>query len=184
MSKKYIAQVEKYDFVFPNNDLFEYDVEIIHDLKNNSVNGTISNFIASFTNNNKSLSISFDYTWNLNGAEPSFLKNGQLSLLSVHMLTPNQQYFKPWILIDNESTSNVSATSVSSSVNFTYSYNNTTLPQGNYYFEFRFIGHRCIYPLGVKYPISYPVPTPTPTASPTSTPISANCTLNGTAISV
>jgi len=46
MSNKYISQINKQNFVYPNNDIAEYDVDIIHDINNNSVSGTVTNFTA------------------------------------------------------------------------------------------------------------------------------------------
>ena len=46
MSRKYISQVNNQNFVFPNNEVSEYDVEIIHDVNDNCVSGSVINFSA------------------------------------------------------------------------------------------------------------------------------------------
>ena len=74
MSKKYIAQINNSNFVYPNNKLAEYDVEIIHELKENSVSGTTSGLSISYNSGTGNISISFTYQWLLNSAEP-FISN-------------------------------------------------------------------------------------------------------------
>jgi len=165
MSKKYIAQIENTNFIFPNNDLYEYDVEIIHDINNNFVSGNVTNLVAELVNSNTELTITFDYNWLLNGAEPQNLSNGHLSVMSIHLMTPDQQYFKPWILIDNISNSDNSQTNLSGSYSYTYN-PGKTLPYGLYVLEFRFIAHRCIFPIVSNYNIPEP-----------------DCSLDGTAVS-
>ena len=46
MSRKYISQVDNQNFVFPNNEVAEYDVDIIHDVNDNCVNGSVIAFSA------------------------------------------------------------------------------------------------------------------------------------------
>jgi len=41
MPIKYIKQIINQDFVYPNNEVSEYDQEIVHDLNENSVSGTV-----------------------------------------------------------------------------------------------------------------------------------------------
>jgi len=165
MSKKYIGQIINPNFIYPNNELYEYDQEIIHDINNNMVSGSVTNFTAGFTNNNQSIAITFDYTWVKNGSEPSFLSNGQLSVLSVHLMTATQKYFKPWTCVYNVSTTATTSNTVSGSVSTTIPFG-YTLVEGVYYFEFRFIAHRCILPAVINAQINYIQPTPTPTATP------------------
>ena len=191
MSKKYIKQITSNNFIYPNNELYEYDTEIIHDINNNMVSGNVTNFAVTYTNNNQSLVISFDYSWALNSAEPSFLKNGQLSVLSLHMMTSTQKYFKPWQCIYNVSSSSTSAQTLTGTTSTTIDFGQV-MPQGDYTFEFRFIAHRCIFPIVANYTATYPAtPTPTPTstpglpaATPTPTPTLNPCTLAGTAVYV
>ena len=148
MSKKYIAQNDVHNFVYANNTLAQYDTEIIHDLKEDTVTGTVSNFNLSISSGN--LNVTFDYEWYLNSAEPFINNTGQLSVLSLHMTTPDKQYFKPWINVGYISDSNVNLTNKTGSASFSVSPSNagvSAFVTGNYFFEVRFIGHRSIYPV-------------------------------------
>ena len=80
MSKKYVAQVNSTNFVYPNNTLAEYDVDIIHDLKENSVSGTTTGFSALYDSETGNINISFTYQWYLNSAEPFIANNGELNI--------------------------------------------------------------------------------------------------------
>lgn len=89
------------------------------------------------------------------------------------MLAADQNYFKPWRCIDLISSGVTGST--------TYSGNNTItvtptqmgiseFKYGTYYFEFRFIGSKSIYPICYTYSATtLPTPTPTPTITPTPT---------------
>ena len=44
MSRKYIKQINDYNFVYPNNLIYEYDTEIVHDINDNSVSGITNSF--------------------------------------------------------------------------------------------------------------------------------------------
>ena len=46
MSNQYIPQINNQNFVYPNYELAEYDVDIIHDINNNSVSGFVTSFSA------------------------------------------------------------------------------------------------------------------------------------------
>ena len=119
MSKRYIPQTPNNDFVYPNYDKVEYDVEIIHNINNNVVSGSISGLTLSY--NISSLTLSYTYTWNKNGAEVFIRNSGTLAVLSVHMLTPNQEYLKPWRIIDSISQANITGTTFSVSITRTLS---------------------------------------------------------------
>ena len=97
MSKKFIQEYQNNNFVYPNNDPYEYGVDIIHNINNNYVTGSISGFTVAYSGSN--LAVSFNYQWLLNGAVPYIAQNGYLNVLSVHMMAPNQNYFKPWRMI-------------------------------------------------------------------------------------
>ena len=171
MSRKYIRQIINQDFVYPNNEISEYDVEIVHDINDNCVSGTVNSFSAT-TVTSTGITFSVNYTWNLNGAEPFIRNSNVLSLMSIHMLAPGQNYYKPWRVILSQSTSIISSTTFTGGGTFTITPANvglTSFGNGPYYFEFRFIGHRCISPVCVTLNLT-PAPTPTPTATPTSTP--------------
>ena len=132
MANKYIAQVENKNFVFPNNDLFEYDVDIIHDINNNSVTGSVSNFVVNITG--PTMTIDFDYHWALNGAERQLLSGGDISIMSLHIMFPDKQYFKPWLCIDNISDENNEITSKTGHQQTIYTQAGG-FPQGTYVFE-------------------------------------------------
>jgi hypothetical protein len=171
MSKKYIAQNNVSNFVYPNNTLTQYDVEIIHDLKEDTVTGTVSNF--TMTNSGSNLIVSFNYTWNLNTAEPFINNIGQISLLSLHMMTPDKLYFKPWINVGYVSDANTSLTTKSGTASFTITpamAGTSSFNSGDYFYEVRFIGHRSIYAVPMQSTEIAATPTPTPTPTPSATP--------------
>jgi hypothetical protein len=180
MSRKYIAQVDSLDFVYPNNFTAEYDLEIVHDINNNCVSGVTTVFSAT-TINSTGITFNIQGSWSLNGAEPYVnINGGFLSLASIHMMGPTQSYYRPWRLVDNISSTGLTNTNVSFNENFTVlpSYLGLTgFTTGTYYFEVRMIGKKCVYPICVILPItvsppSSPTPTPTNTPTPTVTPTS------------
>jgi hypothetical protein len=173
MGRKYIRQIINQNFVYPNNEVPEYDLEIVHDINDNSVSGTITNFSA-VTATTTGITFSYDYTWAKNGAEPFISDFGVLNLVSVHMMTPSQSYYKPWRCINVVSSTGTTITTSSGTINTGVitpaMLGVNTFTSGTYYFEFRFIGHRAIYPICAQLSISpTPVITPTPTPTPTPT---------------
>jgi hypothetical protein len=175
MGRKYIRQIINQNFVYPNNEVPEYDLEIVHDINDNSVSGTITNFSA-VTATTTGITLSYDYTWSKNNAEPFVSDFGTLNLVSLHMLTPSQSYYKPWRCINVVSSTGTTITTSSGTVNTGVitpaMLGVNTFVSGVYYFEFRFIGHRAIYPICAQLTINpTPVVTPTPTpVTPTPTP--------------
>jgi hypothetical protein len=174
MSRKYIKQYLDQNFVFPNNDVYEYDTEIVHDINNNSVSGTVLNLTAT-TVTASSIVLTYDWTWAQNGAEIWINPDGTQQLISVHILAPGQDYFKPWRLVDVVSTGTTGNTTYSGSDTVTIQpgyLGLTYLPSGQYFIEFRFIGHRAIYPAcgSLTLVVATPTPTPTLTLTPTITP--------------
>lgn len=167
--RKFIKQINSYNFVYPNNTIAEYGDEIIHDLKENSVSGTVTNFTGT-TISSTGLTFSFDYIWALNDAEPWINNAGELYLFSVHMMEPSKVYFKPWRLIDEKYLITTGSTTSSGSYTFSVTPGQmgiSAFSNGDYYFEIRMIGHRAIQPLCQTYTVSTIVgPTPTPTPSP------------------
>jgi len=148
MSTKYIPQLNNENFVYPNYDLAEYDVTIIQDLNENSVSGTTTGFTAS-TISSSGMTISFNYTWSKNGAEP-FISTPNLSVLSLHMLAGGQTYYKPWRLVSYVSSASTGATTLSGSVSQVVTpamLGLASFVTGTYYFEIRFIGAKAIYPI-------------------------------------
>jgi hypothetical protein len=168
MSRKFIGQVNNQNFIYPNNYLAEYDTEIIHDVNENSVSGTVTNFSAT-TVSSTGITFSYNYTWSSNGGEKFINDAGDLMILSVHMMAEGQDYFKPWRLVDYVYSSIiVESASGSNTITVTPSQMGiNSFSNGTYYFEFRFIGHRAIYPVCQSIAIgTIPTPTPTPTPTP------------------
>jgi hypothetical protein len=85
-------------------------------------------------------------------------------------MVEGQDYFKPWRLVDYVETGSTGSTTASGSntVLITPSQMGiSSFDNGTYYFEFRFIGHRAIYPVCQSIAIgTLPTPTPTPTPTP------------------
>jgi hypothetical protein len=173
MSRKYIRQQILQDFVYPNNDVAQYDVEIVQNINNNCVDGDINSFSAT-TVSSTGITFSLNASYILNGAEPFNLQSGQRSVLSVHMMGATQSYFKPWRLVKNYtgSTASTGTTIVDTFTVLPSQLGLASFSNGVYYFEFRFIGHKCVLPVCYTLNLSPPTPTPTPTASPTPTPTS------------
>ena len=172
MSRKYIGQQNVDNFIYPNNTLVQYGIEIIHNINNDSVNGTVTNFTGT-TTSSTGLTITFDYSWVLNGADPFINEDGDYNILSVHMLDPTGLYYKPWRLVYGKYASPTTANSGTVSVTLIPSQMGiSSFTNGTYYFEIRFIGKKSVYPICETLTIStIPVPTPTPTPTPTATPV-------------
>jgi len=172
MSRKYIRQQIIQDFVYPNNDVPQYDVnDIVHDINNNSVDGLVNSFSTIFFNTT-GLSINSNITWNLNSAEPWIRNSNTLQLYSVHVLAPGQDYFKPWRMVNAFSSPNITATTITQTVNIFINPSNvglTGFTSGVYYFEIRFIGHRSIYPVCISLDLTPVTATPNPTSTPSGT---------------
>jgi hypothetical protein len=174
MGRKYIGQQTDYNFVYPNFDPAIYDVEIVHDINDNSVSGTVST-ISATTVSSTGITISFNWTWSKNGAEP-YINNtlNRINLLSVHMLGPTQLYYKPWRMVDYVYSGTTTGTTYSGTTSISVTPSQlglTSFTNGNYQFEIRFIGKRAIYPICQTLTISSIVaPTPTPTPTPSVTP--------------
>jgi hypothetical protein len=147
---KYIPQLNETNFVYPNFEISEYDVDIVHNINNNSVTGTVTNFIVSGTARTTGITFTHNWTWSKNGAEPFISNSGQIHLLSVHMLASNQTYFKPWRCVDivTSGTTGSSTYSGSNTVTVTPSMMGlTSFSSGTYYFEIRIIGLKSIFPI-------------------------------------
>jgi len=158
MSYKYIPQLNNENFVFPNFDLAEYDVDIIHSLNENSVSGTVTNFVTGSVSSSE-INIIHDYTWSKNGADVYINSSNQLLVLSVHAMAAGQTYYKPWRLVDRVFSTSTGATTLSgnNTVIFTPSQMGlASFSSGTYYFEIRFIGLKSIYPVCQTLSITIP----------------------------
>ena len=149
----------------------EYDVEIVHDINNNSVSGTTTS-ITSSSVSSSGITFSFDYTWSQNSAEPFVFTGTSYSFLSVHMMEPSTIYYKPWRLVS--AVTGTAASTKSGTVTFTVTPSQmgiSSFSNGVYSFEIRMIGKRAIYPICQNVTIStLPLPSPTPTVTPSKTP--------------
>jgi hypothetical protein len=156
MSRKYIREQIVENFIYPNNDQPEYGLEIVQDINNNSVSGTVNSFSAT-TITSSGITFSMNFTWNKNGAEPFIRNSNLLSLCSVHMMVPNALNFKPWIVIDAQSTPFTGVSTFTNTVTFSVvpsQFDVSSFTTGKYYFEVRFIGHRAVYPVCLQYNIT------------------------------
>lgn len=164
--KRYIPQTPSNDFVYPNNDKVEYDVNITHDINDNTVDGSISGLTMSFSGSN--LRLQYTYTWNRNGADIWVRDSGNLGLLSVHFLAPGQEYFSAWRMIDSVSAGTATGTTYSTTIirYLAPSYFGlTSWPVGNYSFQFRFLGLKQNFIVCDTATLAAaPTPTPSPTA--------------------
>lgn len=148
MGNKYIGQINNTNFVYPNAYLAEYDIELIQDINENYVTGSIANFTAT-TATSTGMTITFDYAWSKNDADV-FISNGTLKVLSVHMLAAGQTYFKPWRLVGAVTTASTTATTLTGTPSFTVTpamLGLASFVTGTYYFEVRMIGQKAIYPI-------------------------------------
>jgi len=174
MSNKYIGQVNNQSFLYPNNYLAEYDIDIIHEINNNSVIGIIQNFTTTLSADKLILNISFDFEWIRNNAEVFRMADGSLAVFSVHIIE-NNTYFKPNQTVNYYSqtgaTPDTIVDNVSIDEHFEYDgYDYSPWPEDTFYYEIRFIGRRAIYPIMGSFTVTYPPPTPTPTPTPSLTP--------------
>jgi hypothetical protein len=171
MSRKYISELLSQNFVYPNNTVSEYDLEIVHDINNYSVSGTVTNFTGTLVSST-GITINMSGTWSLNNAEPYVNQSGTVNIFSVHMMDKTQNYYRPWSLVFNKSIATGSTTnSFTETFTVTPSMVGVTgFTTGNYYFEVRMIGHRAIFPICVTTSVTTgPTPTPSPSATVTGT---------------
>lgn len=149
MSRKYIRQEIVENFIYPNNTINQYDTEIVQNINDNSVSGTINSFTV-VTATSIGMTLNLNFTWNKNGAEPWIRNSNLLGLISVHMLTPNQLYYKPWRIVQTQANANLNLTTQTSSTTFSITPSQmgvASFTSGTYYFEVRFIGRKSIYPV-------------------------------------
>jgi hypothetical protein len=146
----YKPQIENQNFVYPNFDLAEYDVDIIHVPNDNSVSGVVTSFSAT-TVSSSSITVRTTNTWTRNGAEGFIRNNGALQIYTLHVMAAGQNYYKPWRLIGSQSTLTTGSTTFTSTnrdATFTPAdLGLTTFVSGNYYFEFRFVGATSVFPV-------------------------------------
>jgi len=169
--RKYIPQRTFNDFVYPNNNKAQYDVnDVVQNINPNVVSGTVTNFVATLVGG--SLKVDFNYTWSKNGAEVFVNQSNEINTISLHVMPAGVTYFKPWRCVDNL-TAVSGSTSASGAYSETFSASLLGVPSltgGTYYFEIRMIGLLQNYIIAQQYTVaagSTPTPTPTRTLTPT-----------------
>lgn len=158
MSYKYIPQLNNENFVYPNYDLAEYDVDILHNVDNDSVTGSCSSF-ATTSIASSAITIQYTWSWSKNGAEVYIGQSNNIHLVSVHALTNTQLYYKPWRLVDLRTSGTTTGSTYSATTSFTITPSQmgvTSFTTGTYYFELRFIGLKSIYPVCQTLSITVP----------------------------
>lgn len=175
MSRKYIKQIINQDFVYPNNEVSEYDIELVHNLNNNSPIGTVTGFTAT-SSSTTGITFSHYYKWELNNSEPWIRNSNEMGILSVHAIVPGQIHYKPWRVVDTITVSPTFLSQYQGTNTFTITpsqFGLSFFTNGTYYFEIRFISHLTIDPICINLEVN-PIPTtptPTPMPSPTPTPM-------------
>lgn len=171
MSRKFIRQLVNRNFVYPNTDRYQYDTEIVHDVNNNSVSGTVLNLTP--VNGGSTLTITMGFTWNRNGAERFITDDGRTKLVSLHLNVPGQEFYKPWRTVGffhTTSTGNTITSILVATVNAS-EYGLSSFPlYGDYNYEVRFIGKRSVDVVCGTFGDPAPTPTPTPTSTPGASP--------------
>lgn len=151
MSNKYIQEIQNKNFVYPNNNPWEYGIDLIQNINNNSVSGTVSNFVTSISAGN--LNVSFNYTWSSNGADTFLREDNTVSILSVHLMSSVNLYYKPWRMVgfvhDNDPLI-TTKTGVFSTVVTPAMLGQASISAAIFYFEIRMIGKKEIYPICVE----------------------------------
>jgi len=145
---KYISQQNNLNFVYPNYNLAEYDVDIIHNINVNGVTGTLNS--SSFSGTSSNVTLTLNATWTKNDAEVYINSENILSLWSVHCMTPNKQYYKPWRMVSSVGTSSTGTTTYTATESYTITPEMMAISlftTGTYYFEIRFIGGTSVYPI-------------------------------------
>lgn len=170
--RKFISQRTFYDFVYPNNNKAQYDVnDVVQNINSNIVSGTVTNFVATIVGGQ--LQVDFNYTWSKNGAEVFVNQTGSINTISLHVMPAGITYFKPWRCVDNIDELS-GTTNVSGVYSGTFSASLLGVPSlsnGTYYFEIRMIGALENYIITQQYSVTGgTITTPTPTPTPTSTP--------------
>jgi hypothetical protein len=159
MGRKYITNQQDINFIYPNNVINQYDVEIVHDINDNCVTGTVTNFSA-VTYTTTGMTLSFTYNWNLNGAERFYEPlESYTMVLSLHgMNTPTnaygtpQGYYNPWRLlyhVTGTTATTIQTATVTTGVLTPAMFGMSTFPASatSYEFEIRMISRNCILPI-------------------------------------
>lgn len=169
MSKKYIKQTDSTNFIYPNNTVAEYDVEIIHNINSNPPIGTVTSITITGATST-GMTLNWSGSWDLNGAEPFVQDNGNVTTVSIHGMGPTQQYFKPFRLLEEYTTTTgtTTVTYTNQTIALTPAqFGLSTFTNGTYNFEFRVVSKLAVLPVCGSVVVSTITPTPTPTPTPT-----------------
>lgn len=181
MSKKFLKQIIRDDFIYPNEKRSQYDNEIYHDINNNEPTGTIDSFDNIIVTPSV-LSFEVYWTYERNNTELfQTITGGTYNIVSFHLLSPTQQdYYKPFRLIGTESTTDTSSQVITGMTSFSLTPSDvglTEFVEDHMILEARFLGKRTVTIVNdtiFAVPVASPTPTPTPTATvgltPTPTP--------------
>ena len=177
MKLQYIKQIDNQNFLYPNNTLAEYDVNIIHELLENPPLATTT--VPTLTSNAGNIDVSVDYTWDLNGAEPFIDNYNKLNMIYVTFQTPDRPYFTNWMNVYIVQTDDITTTSTGGTLNFTITpqmVGQTSFSTNGYYsITFQGISRRALNGgSGWYYYFGPTPPTPTPTSTPSITPTPTN----------
>ena len=149
MSNKYISQINNQNFVYPNYSLAEYDVDIIHTINDYSVSGLTTQLTGSSITST-GMTFNYYFSWSRNSAQVVNQPDNILKYLSVHMMAAGQTYYKPWRMVSNRTVTDTGQTTIAGTATFQVTPSQlglTSFITGTYYFEFRFIGLKSIYPV-------------------------------------
>ena len=175
MTKKFIKNRESTNFVFPNKKINEYGIDIIHDINDNPVEGTINSIsISSYSTDSITIDLSFKFE--RNGAELYHTPLGNTQLMSFFLMHPDDlDYYNPWRLVSSFSVAGVtpSYTGDTYSISFDVTkedLNINSIPNGIFTYQVRFIGRRYV---DIRCgEITALAPSPTPSITPSVTPSS------------
>lgn len=152
--KRYIKQITRDNFLYPNNDKSYYDNEIIHSINDGFPTGTID-LITINQFNSSTLDFTVEWEYFRNGCELFKNIDNSYTYITFHLLAPDQIYYKPWRYVGrfNDITP-YTGTSIESDTQIIVSPSDlglTGFTNGEYQLEVRFIGKRAIYPVCVTF---------------------------------
>jgi hypothetical protein len=195
MGRKYIAQQQDINYIYPNNILNQYDVEIVHDINDNCVTGTVTGLTAT-TFTSTGMTLSFNYSWSLNSAKRFLNQDSTATMvMSLHGMkgmtstgsTVDDSYYSPWRIlyhVTGTTTTTSQTATVTTGVLTPSMFGLSGFTNSFYQFEFRMIGEDCVLPICAQLELGGlgPTPTPTSTATPTPTPTTTGPTATPTPV--
>ena len=148
--KRYIKQITRDNFLYPNNERSYYDNEIIHPVNDGFPTGVLSGITIN-EYNDTTLDFTVQWEYFRNGCELFQNIDDTYTYITFHLLAPNQTYYKPWRYVGrfNDITP-YTGTSIESDTQIVVTPSDlglTGFTNGTYQLEARFIGKRAIYPV-------------------------------------